>query len=844
MKRLQKILAVFLALTLLCCCIPVAAAATEGIYQYTVVQGNATITGFTGTITEEELILPDTLGGYPVTAIGAGVFQRRCSAKTVVIPESVKDIGKYAFQNSDIKVIYIYAKELRVESSSFNYTGQTIYLYESASCAMNAESTALIYLDDYPCDPRTLVPVEEGSLTYAVYEGEAILLSENSTGTKAVSVPETLGGCPVTAIGPHCFKNSHATYTLPDTVRSIGTYAFCDAIGCKLTTLPAKLQRISRYGTAGVTPEDGILPEGLKKICNCGCNAWSTDTLTIPGTVETIGAYAFLNSSIREITIEDGVKTLGERCFLAVDRLEKITVPASVTECGVSLLESCENVTVYGYLNTPIFTYCGEAGIPFVDLETGVYYGKPYMKTLDGVKYQIRPGHMAIVRDLLDESMEDVVIPETVDDVPVRKVYDSAFASEVLRSVVLPDTVTTLDPFAFASTPALEYVSAPGLERIGMGCFANSALVFLLLPESVTQIDQYAFEGTEIVLVGISGSYAEDYARANQRRFLAVDKDGYYVSSGTGLYEIVNKEAVLIATDATRLSDGETFYAVPDTVGVYPVTTIGANAEFLGKDTGTATLVLGSNVTTVEPTALLGTGINILYTTPAVTSLPTPLFDTSGTIYGYSGSYAEEYAAKAGYSFHAMDALPFRDVKETDWFYDAVWFCYWHNLMAGTSEQTFEPNAKTSRAMLVTVLWRLCGCEDVGTWQSLYFKDVPSDMWFTNAVNWAAKYGVVAGTSATTFSPNTSISREQVATILFRFAALVGEDNSQRADISAFSDGAKVSSWAKDGMQWAVSVGLILGKDDNGKVTLDPQGSASRAEISAILMRLVAWLNQ
>ena len=178
--------------------------------------------------------------------------------------------------------------------------------------------------------------------------------------------------------------------------------------------------------------------------------------------------------------------------------------------------------------------------------------------------------------------------------------------------------------------------------------------------------------------------------------------------------------------------------------------------------------------------------------------------------------------------------LPFTDVKADDWFYEAVKYVYDNKLMDGTSSTTFAPLMTTNRAMIVTILWRQAGSPTVD--YTMNFTDVEDGVWYTEAVRWAAAEGVVKGYSDTVFAPNDTVTREQLAVILYRYAESKGYDMSAKGDLTTFTDGANTSSWATEAMEWAVGSGLLTGKD-GGK--LDPTGTATRAEVATILMRFV-----
>ena len=183
----------------------------------------------------------------------------------------------------------------------------------------------------------------------------------------------------------------------------------------------------------------------------------------------------------------------------------------------------------------------------------------------------------------------------------------------------------------------------------------------------------------------------------------------------------------------------------------------------------------------------------------------------------------------------AETPLPFTDVTEGDWFYDAVRYAYETGLMDGVGDNLFAPNSQTTRAQLVTILYRLAGEPEPGGDSG--FADVETGTWYTDAVAWAAQNGIVNGVSDTEFAPGDDITREQLAAILYRYAACQGYDVSQRADLSGFGDASSISDYAQEALSWAHAQGLVLGFEDG---SLRPQGTASRAQIAAVLMRFLA----
>ena len=175
---------------------------------------------------------------------------------------------------------------------------------------------------------------------------------------------------------------------------------------------------------------------------------------------------------------------------------------------------------------------------------------------------------------------------------------------------------------------------------------------------------------------------------------------------------------------------------------------------------------------------------------------------------------------------------PFVDVAEGDWFYDAVVYAYQNELMDGVGGNRFAPNSETTRAQLVTILYRLEGQPAVSG--DLPFTDVETGTWYTNAVLWAAQNGIVNGVTDTTFAPGDEITRQQLVTILYRYAEAKGYDVSASADLSGYPDAGQVQDYAQPAMAWAVAENIIQGMEDG---TLKPAGNASRAQIATILMR-------
>ncbi|MGN0962557.1 MAG: S-layer homology domain-containing protein, partial [Clostridia bacterium] len=180
--------------------------------------------------------------------------------------------------------------------------------------------------------------------------------------------------------------------------------------------------------------------------------------------------------------------------------------------------------------------------------------------------------------------------------------------------------------------------------------------------------------------------------------------------------------------------------------------------------------------------------------------------------------------------------LPFTDLKEDGWYLDSVRYVYFNGMMKGMSETSFEPDTALTRAMYVTMLYRLSGEPAVKVGN--VYADVKGDEWYAKAVSWGTENGIVEGYDGK-FSPMDSITREQMAAMMYRYAELNGCDVSASASFDTFSDGNTVSDWAKEEMGWAVASKLIQGHEDG---TLEPQGNATRAQAAAVLQRFAEMI--
>ena len=182
--------------------------------------------------------------------------------------------------------------------------------------------------------------------------------------------------------------------------------------------------------------------------------------------------------------------------------------------------------------------------------------------------------------------------------------------------------------------------------------------------------------------------------------------------------------------------------------------------------------------------------------------------------------------------------MPFTDVYEGQWYYEYIDEAYRLGLMTGATDTLFKPSANMNRGMAAIVFYRMEGSPKVS--YSALFPDVANNQYYTNAVIWAKQKGVINGYDNGTFKPLNNVTREEMATMIYRFAQYKGVNVKSSKDISYFKDYKKITSYAKAPLQWAVDKGIMSGKDNGTR--LDPQGLATRAECAKMLLQAYKFI--
>ena len=680
-------------------------------------------------------------------------------------------------------------------------------------------------------------PVEGGNIYFDKTTGTITGCDQSVT---KVEIPSEIDGVAVTSIGEGAFFacESISNITIPDSVTTVGEMAFWQCLSLSSVTLGKNITSIE---------------SGTFHYCA------SLTSVKIPNRVTSIGDGAFyLCTSLSSVEIPDSVVRIGDNAFYECSSLKSIEIPKSVISIGESAFGNCTVLTgVWVNGDNPAFS-SDSFGVLFnkdkkvlllAPCKTSGIYAIPNGVTTIGkeafsgctalTRVEIPCTVTNIEKYAFAEcvSLSSAVIPSSV-----ISIGDGAFlACDSLTSMVIPKKTTSIGSSAFYGCDALTSVEIKGsvtkiADHTFFGC---RALETVIMPDSILSIDWNAFYaceslveitlGENVTSIG-SGAFCgcESLTSLTLGENLThIGENAFWHSSS--LHSVFFKgEAPTIGEDVFRTwdFDAEQTINIPELTLYY----------LEGKKGWTSPTWNG------YPTATWELPHEHLYT--ATVTAPT-CTEKGYTTYNCEcgDRYIDTYVDALGHSYEngvcvrcgekkPQPPVEFVDVPKNEWYADAVAYAVQNGLMNGVGNDRFDPEGSMTRAMLVTVLWRYEGEPEAG---SNSFRDVLHGQWYTDAVSWAAANGVVNGVGNGRFDPEGKITREQMATILFRYAQKKGADTSKRGNLGAFPDGTKVSAYAEEAVQWTVGEGVINGSD--GKLL--PQGSATRAQVATILMRYI-----
>lgn len=616
----------------------------------------------------------------------------------------------------------------------------------------------------------------------------------------------------VTEIGDFGLAGNGLTaVTLPDGLQSLGRGAFDSCTSLTNTTLPAAITAVpgkcfancTKLLTADYKGEVTTISERAFEGCK------SLVTAPIPATVTELGASAFTGCvALTDVTLPAGVTAIPDGCFQGCTALKDMKLPGTVTRVGHNAFTGCTalgDVRCYGA--PPTVEPAGAAEHSFEPAIVTIHYNPDpvYGWTFDADgKWQ---GYTVSSKGACLHTgygTTENTVPATCGEAG-RVDTICSNCGEVISTKEIPATgAHTWDNGTVTTEPT---ENEPGVRTFT--CTVCGATKTAPIPATGTHDYQFTRTVAPTCTAGGYDLYTCSGCGATEKRN-PTDALGHKWDSGK------------VTTEPTETAPG---------VRTYTCTVCGEVKTEVIPATGAHTHKWDAGKVTTAPTA----------TTPGVRTYTCTI----------CGQTKEEVIPPTGGSTvcpggPSCPSYGFRDVAgPADWSHEGIDYCVRRSLMVGTGVGTFSPNAVCSRAQIVQILYNLSG--DTADYSNYYlpFTDVAPGDWFYEAVAWAYANDIVAGTSATTFAPNVDITREQMTVILYGYTAKYAPAfTGGGTSLGQFPDAGSVANWAYAAMNWAVGNSLISGVESYGVAYLAPQGSATRAQASAIIMRYCQLIGQ
>ena len=621
----------------------------------------------------------------------------------------------------------------------------------------------------------------EGDFELSVSGGNASITGYNGSETK-LSVPSTLGDYNVTGISLSAFKNctSLVSIDIPQSVTLISSYAFDGCTALEAINVDSENTKYSSV--------DGVLFNIAQTSLYRYPEGKTQSEYTIPDTVTFIGPYAFANAgSLSCLNIPGGVTAMGDGFITGCTALSAINVGS-----GNPVYSSSDGV-LFNVDKTELLAY------PVANPRTA---------------YTVPDTVLSIGNRTFADctALQSVILPESV-----TAIYEYAFyGCTSLKSISIPSSVTDIYNCAFYGCTSLESLLIYyGVESIGSQAFSGcEKLSSVIIPDSVTNMDGRVFENCKSLE---SITLSNSLQKIASRTFLGCD----------ALTSVDIPDSVtLIDFEAFAGCKSLASVSIPDSVEeVFKRAFV--NCPELSE------ITLHSKLEKIGEMAF-----------GYVDGTDETLKVENFTVYGYNETAAQEYAEDNGFIFVSLDiedppVIPdppvyyFPDVRENDWFWEAVQYNAHRGFITGYKNGRFGPADPLQRQDFVVIIARIAGA-DVDGFDSCALGGVDMSAYYGKSVAWAVDKKIITGYNNGKFGVGDRITREQVATILYRYMGSP-EISDADATLARFPDGERVSDFARNAVAWANENGIINGKSDG---RLAPTDNASRAEIATIIMRM------
>ena len=644
----------------------------------------------------------------------------------------------------------------------------------------------------------------------------------------------------VTGIGDFGLAGNGLTaVTLPDGLQSLGRGAFDSCASLTNTTLPAAITAVPGKCFADCTKLLNVKYAGtvtaIGDLAFESCKALTA--APIPETVTAIGASAFTGcTALTDVTIPAGVSTIPEDCFRGCTALADIDLPGTVTHVGYNAFTGCtalKDVRCYGA--APAVEPGNSEAHSFEPATVTIHYNPAMNWTLDADgKWQ---GYTVSDKGAClhtDYGTTERTVPATCGEAG-RVDTICGNCGEVISTRELPPTGAHVWGNGVVTTAPTE--TTPGVRTFtcrGCGDIREEAI-----PATGAHDYQFTKNVAPTCTDGGYDLYTCSSCGATEKRNLT-DAAGHKWDGGTvttaptettpGVRTFTCTVCGQTRTEAIPATGAHDYQFTKNvaptcTDGGYDLYTCsGCGATEKRNLTDAAGHKWDGGTVTTAPTE----------TTPGVRTFTCTVCSQTRTeaIPATGASTCTGGPSCPSYGLHDVAGPGY-------WAHEGIDYCVRNRLMSGVGAGTFSPDTACTRAQIVKILYNRSGNQTDYSYYYLPFTDVAPGAWYYNAVAWAYYNDVTSGTSATMFTPNAAITRQQLVTFLYRYTVKYApEFTGNAAPISAFPDAGSVANWAYAAMSWAVGNGLILGNaHDNGPDYLDPNGSATRAQTATIIMR-------
>jgi len=613
----------------------------------------------------------------------------------------------------------------------------------------------------------------------------------------------------VTSIGEYAFFycESLTSVTIPDSVTSIGKYAFFCCTSLTSVTIPDSVTSIGRFAFSNCTSLTSVtIPDSVTSIGEYAfyyCK--SLTSMTIPDSVTSISSSTFAScTSLTSVTIPNSVTSIGEYAFYDCKSLTSVTIPGSVTSIGLYAFASCTSLTGI---------WVAEGNSHYANDASGVLFNK------DKTTLVQCPGAFAAY-----------TIPDSVTSIG-DNTFDHCTS---LTSVTIPDGVTSIGWRAFSNCTSLTDVY-----------YAGSKAQWKAISISSTGNDDLLTANIHYNYVSHTHSYkdvvtAPTCTEKGYTTHTCACGDSYVDTYTDPLGHDLKDDAAVAATCTTAgTTAGKHCTRCDYKEGMETIAALGHDLKddaAVAATCTTAGTTAGKHCTRcdykegMETIAALGHAWDEGEVTKEATET------TQGSM-TYTCTRCPTTKRDILPASGLVATAVYNDVKnDTSWFYPGVQYCLSYGLMSGMGNGSFAPGEYTTRAQVAQILYNLHGNPEVSG--GTPFTDVPEGAWYQKAVTWAHSVGIVNGVTATTFSPNANITRQDFVLMLMRYLNNVRmvDRTWKPDDLSRFADAGSVGFWALDAMKDAVAINAISGAPVDGRLYIQPARNATRAEAAKILM--------